>query len=440
MVGAGLSGLVCATRLRAAGATVHVLEASDRAGGRTRGTTIGGARIDLGGQWIGPGQERVAAVIEELGLRTFPTRHAGWHVVDTPDGPRRYRGSIPWIGVRPLAELGAVVGRTYARSLRLSLERALDTHDALDRESVESLAGALGPPARGVFDAAFRTVFGAEARDVSLLWYLLYARAGGGFFRLTDVHGGAQERRVVEGAFTIAERLAAKLGDALTLDAPVRRVERREGEVLVHADGRAVVRARRAVVAVPLTKLGEIAFDPPLPAARVELADGARMGATVKVHALYERAFWRDRGFSGHAVSGRGPLSVVFDNTSHDGRVAALVGFVVGDEARRWSARDENERRTAVLDQLASWFGDRSRTPATFVAHDWSAEPWVSGCPVASPPPGVLARRAAALRASVGAIHWAGTETATRNPGYLDGAVAAGERAASEVLEALRST
>ena len=42
-----------------------------------------------------------------------------------------------------------------------------------------------------------------------------------------------------------------------------------------------------------------------------------------------------------------------------------------------------------------------------------------------------------ALREPVGPIHWAGTETATKWSGYLDGAISAGERAAREALAAL---
>jgi monoamine oxidase len=436
IVGAGLAGLVCAARLVEAGASVRVLEASDRVGGRTRGLELHGAPFDLGGQWIGPGQDRAIALVRELGLETFETPHEGEHVIDAGGRLHRYRGTIPWLGVRPLAELGLAVARTYARSMRVPLEGSLARHDRVDRDSVEALVSALGPSARGVFDGAFRTVFGAEAREVSLLWYLLYARAGGGFFRLVDVEGGAQERRIVEGAYTLAARLHAKLGDRVALGAPVSRVVQKDDGVELHARDE-VVRAKRAVLAVPLGKVSEIAFEPALPRARIELAERARMGATVKVHAIYARPFWRERGLSGQAVSGRGPISVLFDNTSHHGRVAALVAFVVGDEARRWSARPPEERRRAVLDRIAEWLGAQAREPIEYLEHDWSEERWVGGCPVASPPPGVLASRATALREPSGRVHFAGTETATRNIGYLDGAISSGERAAREVIDAL---
>ena len=69
---------------------------------------------------------------------------------------------------------------------------------------------------------------------------------------------------------------------------------------------------------------------------------------------------------------------------------------------------------------------------------NWSAEQWSRGCPVAVLPPGTLVDFGAALREPVGRIHWAGTETADYWNGYMDGAVRSGERAAKEVLAALR--
>ncbi len=73
VVGAGLSGLVCARRLAEAGLSVQVIEARDRVGGRMEhGALPDGQPIELGGQWIGPGQTRMYALLDELGLTTFP--------------------------------------------------------------------------------------------------------------------------------------------------------------------------------------------------------------------------------------------------------------------------------------------------------------------------------------------------------------------------------
>jgi monoamine oxidase len=68
---------------------------------------------------------------------------------------------------------------------------------------------------------------------------------------------------------------------------------------------------------------------------------------------------------------------------------------------------------------------------------DWDREIYTGGCPVGLMPPGVMLEYGQALRAPVGRIHWAGTETATAWTGYMDGAVQAGKRAAAEALAEL---
>ncbi|WP_300598897.1 FAD-dependent oxidoreductase, partial [uncultured Nocardioides sp.] len=78
VVGAGLSGFAAARAVAAEGRSVVVVEARDRVGGRTEGGTLAdGQWIELGGQWVGPTQDRMYALLDELGLRTVPTWNDG---------------------------------------------------------------------------------------------------------------------------------------------------------------------------------------------------------------------------------------------------------------------------------------------------------------------------------------------------------------------------
>lgn len=438
VVGAGLSGVAAARSLRDAGASVALVEARDRVGGRTLSQEVAGTTIDLGGQWLGARQPRLEALTRRLGLRTFPTFHEGKKVLDTGGSLSTYKGTIPTLAPWKLLELH----RTLSRVDRMS--EGIPTDDPMRAPGAAELDGislqewatrhVYSRTARSIMEAAIRVVFGAEARDVSMLYFLYYLRSGGGMMSLVEIADGAQEHRFVEGAQQLSVRLAQPLADegALRLGQPVLAIDQDDEGVTVHLrTGR--IRARYALVAVPPALAARIDFRPALPAARDLLVQKFPMGATVKCVAFYRRPFWRERGLSGEIVCTRGPVSVAFDNTSHDGAVPSLLAFVVGDPARSWHLRGERERREAVLSVLARALGSEATRPEHYLEQDWSTEAYSRGCPVGVLGPGALGVAGRSLRQPVGRIHWAGTETATIWTGYLEGALEAAERAATEI-------
>jgi monoamine oxidase len=440
VIGAGLSGLVAARELARGGASVAVLEARDRVGGRLVRAKLDGAWVDLGGQWIGPGQRRMIALAEELGAATFPTYAAGRKVLDLRGRVSTYAGTIPSMSPIKLALMQLAISRVDRARKRVDPARPWEAPDAAALDAI-TLAGwqRLNVPSRDVrdlFDAAVGVVFGADSSELSLLYFLFYANAGEGLMHLVEIEGGAQQDRFVEGAHGVTLRLAAALGDRVHLSRPVRRVEQDAGGVTVHADG-LTLRARAAVIAVPPALAGRIDYEPALPAARDALTQRFAMGAIIKCVAAYERPFWRDRGLSGEAVSTGGPVAVTFDNSPPDGSRGALVAFVVGGAARAWSARPAHERRREVLSVLSRLFGKEAGDPVDYAELDWSAERWTRGCPVGTLPPGALTQLGASLREPVGRVCFAGTETATEYTGYMEGAVQAGERAAAEAAARL---
>lgn len=436
VVGAGLAGLSAARALVETGARVVVLEARDRVGGRTLGRNIGGRVLDLGGQWIGPRQERLAKLARELGVQTFPTYHTGKKILYRNGKLSTYSGTIPSLPLPSLVSLHLALRKLdrLTESVPLHHPTAVANAAEWDGQTVETYARKLMPKAdvRDLFNAAVRVVFGAEPHEMSMLYFLAYLRAGGGLMKLVEIEGGAQERRFVGSAQELSLRLAQKLGDSVVLSAPVRRIEQGDDRLVVTSDA-ITVRTKYAIVAIPPAVANRIDYRPLLPVSRDALAGRMPMGSAAKCIAVYDRPFWREEGFSGEAGTNEGPLSVVFDNGSHDGTVNSLLGFVMGDEARRFSSRPANERRDAVLASLGKMFGDKARKPVEYVEFDWSAEEWSRGCPVANMAPGAMLSCGASLRVPVGRIHWAGTETATEWTGYMEGALESGDRAAREV-------
>ena len=304
------------------------------------------------------------------------------------------------------------------------------------------MANVASPRGREAFDTATRLVWGAEPRELSLLYALAYvagagdARTPGSFVRLVTTAGGAQESRFAGGSQVVAERVAALLGRRVVLGAPVRRITQDAGGVRVVVSG-LTVEAKRAIVTVPPVLALDIAFAAAVPRAKARMLRGLRPGATIKAEAVYPRPFWRDGGLSGQAI-GDLAVSGTFDNSPPDGSIGVLMGFVVGDAARRFRALPAAQRRQTVLDAFAAYAGEAARSPSGYVEKDWTADRWTRGCPTGHAPPGVLRRYGPALRRATGRVRWAGSETSTFWQGCMDGAVRSGERAAAEALAALR--
>lgn len=443
IIGAGVAGLTAARAITRTGASVLVLEARERVGGRTLSQLVGGDVVDLGGQWVGPHQRHVLRMIEELGLRRFPQFHHGTKVMDLRGERRTYRGKMPALPLLSLLDLQRNIWRLDGLARRVPLESPYTAPKATewDALTLEAWKQRHIPSwgARAALDVATRAIFGAEPSELSFLHFLFYVHSNGGLTPLTEIENGAQAERIQGGAQSIALRIAEALGPRVVLSAPVRAVLQEAQSVVVHGDGRSW-RGRYAVVAVPPALAERMDFGSELPAARRRAHADLPMGSVIKVVATYTRPFWREAGFSGEAVSDTGPVRLCFDDTDTTGHHPALVGFFLGDTARAWTGRPADERRRAALESFARFFGPQALEPTAYADLDWIAEPWSTGCYVGLPRPGALTAIGDALRAPCGRVHWAGTETAMEGCGYIDGAVESGQRAATELSTRLHAT
>jgi monoamine oxidase len=445
VVGAGLAGLTAARRLAAAGASIVVLEARDRVGGRVLNESIGGGKIvEAGAQFVGPTQTRILALAAEVGVETFKTYNEGNSLL-------YYQGALtpyPATGFPdvPPADLNEAL--TVLFGVLDPLAAQIDLHEpwnspgvdlrALDGQTAETwkLANLQTPGARFLFDVIFEAVIGCEPRETSLLHWLFYVHSAGGVLPLISTAGGAQDSRFVGGSQLVPLGVAAELGGRVQLGRPVRRIVQDGSGVMVETDRRRKFKAGRVVVALPPAIAGRITYDPILPALRDQLTQRMPMGWYAKVEAVYPAPFWRDAGLSGQVVSDTGPVRTTFDNTPPDGTPGVLMGFIAADDGRVWSQLSAAERRDAALGSFARYFGDAALGAIQYVEKDWTAEEWSRGDPVGLMPPGVLTQYGPALRPPVGRIHWAGTETAEVWTGYMDGAVRSGERVGDEIQAA----
>jgi monoamine oxidase len=442
IAGAGVSGLVAARELARAGKSVLVIEARDRVGGRTWTRTSNGRHFDLGGQFVGPTQDRALALCKEFGLRITSSATDGESLLEREHELLRYEGAMAEKGVAP-DDLAAFANTIEAfeklvQEVGPATPWAHPRAAALDAMSFGTWY-ATQTNSRFVDDfmrIVTRAVIGFEPEEVSVLCFAYYAAQGDSFSTLIGTQGGAQDAWIRDGAQTISLRLAAELKDRVLLNTPVVGVTQTDTGVQV-AHARGIVQARQFILALPPMAANAIAFTPWLPPERVELQSRMPMGAYAKVVAVYDKRFWRAKGLNGFFSSVKGPITASFDESEPDGAYGALLGFIAGDHARAWRKLDAAGRKSAVLSQLARLLGPEAMSPVDYLEKDWIDEPWSRGSPVAVPAPGTLSRSGAALRASIGRIHLAGTEAADRWTGYIDGAARAGEASAKVALARL---
>lgn len=440
VIGGGFAGLTAALRLKQMGRSVALLEARDRLGGRTfTEMRADGAWIDRGGAWIGPGQDRIQALMTEFGVPSYKQYTDGEAMMVVDGKQHRYTGTIPWT-MSPWAamNLGAVfleLGH-MCKAVPLEAPWAAKKADKWDQVSLAHWleTNVLSKPAHDLLETAIAGCYTSAASEVSLLFVLFQMASGGGPSFVLGVKDAAQDARPIGGMGAIYRPMAAELGDSIHLSQPVRCIHQDDEGVMVRATGM-TVRARRAIVAVPLAIAGQISYRPMLPADRSFLHQRMPSGSIIKTSVVYDEPFWRDDGLSGQSVAPGSPATVTLDACGDTGHPGVLCVVIEGPIARQVGRLDDTERRRAVLDALVERFGRKAGAPVDFVEQNWSTERYSGGGMLSHAPTGVLTEFGHALREPCGRIHWAGTESSAVMCGWIDGAVRSGERAASEVME-----
>lgn len=435
VIGAGLGGLSAARGLAGLGASVLVLEARPRVGGRVQSERLqtgdphqDGAVVDLGAQFIGDAQTRVSALVDEAGLTRLPMHRDGANLYLRSVDARPQSTTGDRVPLSCLARLDAAlmdwrINRQMRRLARSGPGRLDHTSAAsflrqlaCTREAYDLVAGHFEGELCVPLDAV-------SPHELMMQSVAIGGRAG---------EAQSAQWFLAEGTGSLARHLAGQLGPRVVLDAAVRQVDQDDRGVTVQT-ATAQYRGSSLIVATPPQTYAAMGLLPRLPSHQQQVIADFRAGAVVKTLLVFDRAWWREHGLSGTILSPGGLCNSSLDASHPGSGVAQLVVFATAGSAGRLAASGSEQQRIArVLDWLRAVTKVRVPPPIAARSVDWNADPWSAGGYSSRRGPGGWAT-APELFEPVGRIHFAGTETATEWRSFMEGALQSAERAVGEV-------
>ncbi|HAH36159.1 MAG TPA: amine oxidase [Algoriphagus sp.] len=444
IIGAGFSGLAAARILHQKGISFRLFEARERLGGRVYTKQIQeDLYLDLGGQWIGPSQTRMYELCKEYGVPYFETYNQGQSILDLNGRIKSYKGTIPKLDIISLLNLDMIVRKLERMASKIDLEKPW-THPKAQEFDGQTLMDFLKRNSKTeaclqVMKVGMQTIFSCEPEELSLLHALFYIKSGTSLDVLISIKNGAQQHRIHGGMQTLAEAIAKPFFDRIQFDSPVLSIIQEKEKITLSTSKGAQVFSH-IIFAVPPPLLKKIGINPPLSDQKQKLLEGYEMGYIGKCQMVFAKPFWRHKNLSGQAVSdSEFYLQTIFDSSPADSKYGVLMGFVIGNKARKFFQMDEDSRKQAVKKQLIQYFGEEANQEINYVDHTMNEETWSEGCYAGIREVNSWTKYQNSYSQSEGRLHFAGTEAATRWHGYIEGAVRAGETAAEKILQELNN-
>jgi monoamine oxidase len=397
VVGAGFAGLAAANELSASGADVQVFEARDRVGGRVWSESLltpsaQSVVVERGAEFVLEGYDLLRRYASECGLSLVDTGMS--YYLREPRGGGDIDIEAMIVAGSKLSEVLPTAGRRSITDILDGLEFATDLTDAIRCRIEISCACE------------------ADLLDSQVLEHVAS-------FSSLPSH------RLAGGNQKLAFALAARLGDRLHLNSPVRAIVSQHGFVEIRTDTD-IMRVDRVVLALPLPLLCGLLLSPGLPGWKLDALARCAYGHAAKLHIPLT-----------HPVHTSAVMSVPdrywsWTATDETGLMPAVLNCFAGSPAAL--------RRLGLERGPAGWIAKVQQTQPNMplftegaLLTTWTDDPWALGAYSAH---GTQSTEGDfdALRRPIGSLYFAGEYLGGDFAGLMEGALRSGRQAAADIL------
>ena len=348
VIGAGISGLAAAQKLKEKGFTVTILESREKAGGRLRSNRTLGVAFDEGASWIhGIDSNPITSLAQKAGMQTFETVDAS----------------------RKSYDVGGILrnDNNYQQTedaLYDILDSLMNSGNAA--QSFETVFNAQYPNHANdrLWKFFLSTYVTFDTGDLNKLSSLLYNEG--------EEYGGI-EKIAVNGYDTIANYLATGLN--VQLNQRVTKVDYTGSTVRVTHNG-TVSEADYVIVTVPLgvLKNNSIAFLPALPASKQNAIQKVGMNCVNKFLLTWDTAFWDDVQYISYTPETRDKFNYFVNVSKFHPSIPALMTFAYSDYARQTEAMSDAQVMNEIMSHLKDMYGNNIPEPANMLRTKWQSD------------------------------------------------------------------
>lgn len=436
VLGAGLSGLVAATELMQAGHDVTVLEAQSRVGGRVLTLRSGfsdGHQVELGAGRIPANHDWTIQYAKRFGLELVPFSPDA--LASTLRTQGRNLEVRPGTDLLPHFDFSPEEKRMGINGMiqRYILDPLAEVRAAADPAALD-----WPPRALRAFDGVdfpgFLRSRGASQGFVDFVCLGAFPRAASALFIFRVLAGTDREHlfKIRGGNDLLPQAIARQLRSQINFGARAIRIEQRSNEISVVCNQAGTIRTWRAdrmICTVPFSVLKRIEIVPSFSRLKQRAINELPYASVVKAALQTPNRYWETHGLSGFAQLDTG--AEVWNPTwDQHGATGILQLYQEGERADlldRLSAQSRLKACAATIKSVFPRFIADERT----AYWSWKENEWARGA-YGMPAPGQCFDWYAQIPAAEGRVHFAGEHTSA-TPGFMQGAIMSGYRAAQEV-------